>query len=173
MLNIVIFAGEVPNLILFNIRRKFSENVEFYWQNGLDTVSQFVYNFLKINGRVTFGLLTRRKKKMVSPYLTDVQRKEWEKEGFLIIKNVLSSAEIEILLTAVDSAIETYVQETPNLQGDNPFGKGAYTIIRAIERNRCSRSTHRSSTHLRYDPFADGTLSPNHGNANLRSAPRC
>ena len=31
---------------------------------------------------------------MVSPYLTDVQRKEWEKEGFLIIKNVLSSAEM-------------------------------------------------------------------------------
>ena len=70
---------------------------------------------------------------MVSPYLTDVQRKEWETEGFLIIKNVLSSAEIETLLTAVDSVVERYVQETPSLQGNNRFGKGAYTIIRAIE----------------------------------------
>ena len=34
----------------------------------------------------------------------------------------------------MDSVIETYVQETPNLQGNNRFGKGAYTIIRAIER---------------------------------------
>ena len=69
---------------------------------------------------------------MVSPYLTDVQQKEWQKEGFLIIKNVLSPAEIETLLTGVDSVIETYVQETPSLQGSR-FGKGAYTIIRAIE----------------------------------------
>ena len=36
-------------------------------------------------------------------------------------------------MASVDSAIETYVQETPNLQGSR-FGKGAYTIIRAIER---------------------------------------
>ena len=70
---------------------------------------------------------------MVSPYLTDVQQKEWEKEGFLLIKNVLSSAEIETLLKSVDSVIETYVQETPSLQGNNRFGKGAYTIIRSIE----------------------------------------
>ena len=70
---------------------------------------------------------------MVSPYLTDVQQKEWEKEGFLLIKNVLSSTEIETLLKSVDSVIETYVQETPSLQGNNRFGKGAYTIIRAIE----------------------------------------
>ena len=70
---------------------------------------------------------------MLSPYLTDVQQKEWQKEGFLIIKNVLSPEEIQVLLAAVDSAIETYVQETPSLQGTR-FGKGAYTIIRAIER---------------------------------------
>ena len=70
---------------------------------------------------------------MISPYLTDVQQKEWQKEGFLLIKNVLSPAEIQTLLVSVDSAIETYVQETPNLQGTR-FGKGAYTIIRAIER---------------------------------------
>ena len=70
---------------------------------------------------------------MLSPYLTDVQQKVWQTEGYLLIKNVLSPAEIETLLEAVDSAIETYVQETPSLQG-NRFGKGAYTIIRAIER---------------------------------------
>ena len=69
---------------------------------------------------------------MISPYLTDVQQKQWQKEGFLIIKNVLSPTEIETLLTAVDSVIETYVQQTPSLQGTR-FGKGAYTIIRAIE----------------------------------------
>ena len=62
---------------------------------------------------------------MVSPYLTEVQQKEWQTEGFLLIKNVLSPAEIDTLLTAVDSAIETYVQETPSLQGNNPFGKGS------------------------------------------------
>ena len=71
---------------------------------------------------------------MLSPYLTDVQQKVWQTEGYLIIKNVLSPAEIETLLAAVDSAIETYIQETPGLQGNNRFGKGAYTIIRAIER---------------------------------------
>ena len=69
---------------------------------------------------------------MVSPYLTEVQQKEWQTEGFLLIKNVLSPAEIETLLMSVDSVIETYVQETPSLQGTR-FGKGAYTIIRAIE----------------------------------------
>ena len=71
---------------------------------------------------------------MLSPYLTDVQQKVWQTEGYLLIKNVLSPAEIETLLAAVDSAIEIYVQETPSLQGNNRFGKGAYTIIRAIER---------------------------------------
>ena len=71
---------------------------------------------------------------MVSPYLTDVQRKVWQNDGFLILKNVLSAAEVETLLEAVDTVIETYVQETPSLQQGNRFGKGAYTIIRAIER---------------------------------------
>ena len=52
---------------------------------------------------------------MLSPYLTDIQQKEWQKEGFLIIKNVLSPEEIQTLLAAVDSVIETYVQETPSL----------------------------------------------------------
>ena len=108
---------------------------------------------------------------MLSPYLTDVQQKVWQTEGYLIIKNVLSSAEIETLLEAVDSAIETYVQETPNLQGNNRFGKGAYTIIRAIERTDALDPTHRSSTHFRNDPFVDGSLSPDHGNADLRPTP--
>ena len=71
---------------------------------------------------------------MLSSYLTDVQQKVWQTEGYLLMKNVLSPAEIETLLAAVDAAIETYVQETPGLQGNNRFGKGAYTIIRAIER---------------------------------------
>lgn len=71
---------------------------------------------------------------MLSPYLTDVQQKVWQTEGYLILKNVLSPTEIETLLAAVDSVIETYVEEMPSLQGNNRFGKGAYTIIRAIER---------------------------------------
>ena len=110
---------------------------------------------------------------MVSPYLTEVQQKEWQTEGFLLIKNVLSPAEIDTILTSVDSAIETYVQETPTLQGNNRFGKGAYTIIRAIERTDA------------LDPLTDhprlfgtilsmmGPLPPHHGNANLRPTPRC
>lgn len=70
---------------------------------------------------------------MESPYLTNTQQKHWQEQGYLLIKQVLSPTEIETLLTAVDSVIKTYVQQTPNLQGTQ-FGKGAYTIIRAIER---------------------------------------
>ena len=110
---------------------------------------------------------------MLSPYLTEVQQKEWQKEGFLIIKNVLSPEEIQTLLASVDSVIETYVQETPSLQGNNRFGKGAYTIIRAIERTDALRPTHRPSTYLRHDPLVNGSLSPDYGNADLRPTPRC
>ena len=109
---------------------------------------------------------------MLSPYLTDVQQKVWEKEGYLIIKNVLSPAEIETLLAAVDSAIETYVQETPSLQGNHRLGKGAYTIIRAIERTDALDPL-TDHPHLRHNPFTDGSLSPDHGNANLRPTPGC
>lgn len=65
-------------------------------------------------------------------YLTDLQRKQWHEEGFLLIKQVLSPAEIKGLLTVVDAVIEAYCQRTSSLQGTR-FGKGAYTIIRAIE----------------------------------------
>ena len=34
---------------------------------------------------------------MLSPYLTDVQRKVWQNDGFLILKNVFSPTEIETL----------------------------------------------------------------------------
>jgi len=70
---------------------------------------------------------------MESPYLTDTQQKHWQEQGYLLIKQVLSPTEIETLLIAVDSVIKSYVQQTPSLRG-TPYGKGAYTIIRAIER---------------------------------------
>ena len=38
---------------------------------------------------------------MLSPYLTDVQQKEWQTDGYLLLKSVLSPAEIEVLLEAV------------------------------------------------------------------------
>ncbi len=72
---------------------------------------------------------------MSSPYLTEKQQAQWHEEGYFILKQVLSPTEVHTLLKAVDIAIETYVQETPSLQNaTSKFGKGAYTIIRAIER---------------------------------------
>lgn len=50
-----------------------------------------------------------------------------------MLKQVLNAEEIETLLKAVDTTIVNYVEETQGIQ-DNRFGKGAYTIIRAIER---------------------------------------
>lgn len=70
---------------------------------------------------------------MHTQYLTIAQQKQWYEEGYILLRQVLSTAEIETLLLAVDSVIETYVKQTPSLQGTR-FGKGAYTIIRAIER---------------------------------------
>lgn len=70
---------------------------------------------------------------MISAYISETQQKQWQEQGFLLLKQVLSTKEIETLLNAVDTVIEEYVQETPNLQ-ENRFGKGAFTIIRAIER---------------------------------------
>ncbi len=70
---------------------------------------------------------------MESLYLTDTQQKHWQEQGYLILKQVLSAAEIEILLAAIDPVIEDYVRQTPSLHGSR-FGKGAFTIIRAIER---------------------------------------
>ncbi|RKU25156.1 hypothetical protein C6497_16545 [Candidatus Poribacteria bacterium] len=70
---------------------------------------------------------------MNSIYLTEDQKKQWHEEGYLILRQVLTSKEIEEVLTAVDEVIESYVQQSPNLQG-NRFGAGAFTIIRAIER---------------------------------------
>ncbi len=63
-------------------------------------------------------------------HLTEAQQQQWHEQGFLLLKQVLKPTEIETLLIAVDTVIETYVQQTPSLKG----GKGAYTIIRAIER---------------------------------------
>lgn len=70
---------------------------------------------------------------MVSSYLSEIQQKHWQEEGYLLLKQVLSPAEIETILNAVDMVIEEYVQQTPNLQ-ESRLGKGAFTIIRAIER---------------------------------------
>jgi ectoine hydroxylase-related dioxygenase (phytanoyl-CoA dioxygenase family) len=71
---------------------------------------------------------------MLSEYLTAEQQNHWHEEGYVILKQVLSPPEVDSLLKAVESAIETYVQETPHLQSTtSKFGKGAYTIIRAIE----------------------------------------
>lgn len=53
--------------------------------------------------------------------------------GYILLKQVLSPTEVEEILTEVDRVIESYVQESPNLQGTR-FGSGAFTIIRAIER---------------------------------------
>ena len=66
-------------------------------------------------------------------YLTEEQKQHWHDKGYLILKQVLSSTEVEEILTAVDPVIESYVQQTPKLQGTR-FGSGAFTIIRAIER---------------------------------------
>ena len=108
---------------------------------------------------------------MLSPYLTDVQQKEWQTDGYLLLKSVLSPAEIEVLLEAVDAVIETYVQETPNLQQGNRFGKGAYTIIRAIERTDALDPLTDHPTHLRYDSLVDGALSSGYGHTDLRRHP--
>lgn len=70
---------------------------------------------------------------MNSIYLTEEQKQHWHDEGYLILRQVLSSIEVEEILTAVDTVIESYVQESPNFQGTR-FGSGAFTIIRAIER---------------------------------------
>ncbi|MCY4401521.1 MAG: phytanoyl-CoA dioxygenase family protein [Candidatus Poribacteria bacterium] len=70
---------------------------------------------------------------MATTYISETQQKHWQEEGYLLLKQVLSAVEIETLLNAVDTVIEEYVQLTPNLQ-EGRFGKGAYTIIRAIER---------------------------------------
>ncbi len=70
---------------------------------------------------------------MNSIYLTEEQKQHWHDEGYLILRQVLSSKEVEEILTAVDKVIESYVQQTPKLQGTR-FGSGAFTIIRAIER---------------------------------------
>lgn len=70
---------------------------------------------------------------MNSIYLTEEQKQHWHDEGYLVLKQVLSSTEVEEILTAVDDVIESYVQETQDFQ-DTRFGTGAFTIIRAIER---------------------------------------
>ena len=49
---------------------------------------------------------------MVNGYLTDEQRKHWDEQGYLIVKQVLSPEEVCTLLDAVDSAIEDYIRET-------------------------------------------------------------
>ena len=109
---------------------------------------------------------------MLSEYLTAEQQNHWHEEGYVILKQVLSPPEVDSLLKAVESAIETYVQETPHLQSTtSKFGKGAYTIIRAIEQTDA------------LDPLTDhpntfgailalmGALSANHGDANLCPPP--
>ncbi len=70
---------------------------------------------------------------MDTGYISDAQRKHWHEHGYLQLKHVLNPSEISTLLEAVDSVIVAYVKETQGLQGTR-FGKGAYTIIRAIER---------------------------------------
>lgn len=76
---------------------------------------------------------------MVSQYLTEEQRAHWNEEGYLLLKQVLSPKEVHTLLKAVDAVVENYVQseeygtETCR-RGISQFGRGAFTIIRAIER---------------------------------------
>ncbi|MCZ6678682.1 MAG: phytanoyl-CoA dioxygenase family protein [Candidatus Poribacteria bacterium] len=70
---------------------------------------------------------------MGTAYLTAEQRKHWNEEGYLIVKQVVSPEEIHTILKAVDTVVEGYVQE--EYGPDTPrFGRGAFTIIRAIER---------------------------------------
>ena len=70
---------------------------------------------------------------MVNGYLTEEQRKHWDEQGYLIVKQVLSPEEVRTLLEAVDPVIEDYVRETDGPDAPQ-FGRGAFTIIRAIER---------------------------------------
>ena len=61
---------------------------------------------------------------MSSAYLTDVQQKVWQNDGFLILKNVLSPTEIEALLEAVDSVIENLCPRDPNSTTRQSIRKG-------------------------------------------------
>ena len=70
---------------------------------------------------------------MVNGYLTEEQRKHWDEQGYLVVKQVLSTEEIRTLLDAVDPVIEDYVRETDGPNAPR-FGRGAFTIIQAIER---------------------------------------
>ena len=72
---------------------------------------------------------------MANPYFTEKQREQWNEEGYLVLKHVLSPTEIQTLLKAVDGVIETYVREKhgAGYKGSR-FGEGAFTIIRTIER---------------------------------------
>ncbi|MCG9129542.1 phytanoyl-CoA dioxygenase family protein [Candidatus Poribacteria bacterium] len=70
---------------------------------------------------------------MNTVYLSEEQKQHWHDNGYLILKHVLSSTEVDDILNAVDTVIESYVRESTNFQGTR-FGSGAFTIIRAIER---------------------------------------
>ena len=61
---------------------------------------------------------------MVNGYLTEEQRKHWDEQGYLIVKQVLSPDEVRTLLESVDSVIEGYVRET-----DGPDAPGSVEAL--------------------------------------------
>ena len=80
---------------------------------------------------------------MVNGYLTEAERKHWDEQGYLIVKQVLSPEEIRTLLEAVDPVIEDYVRETDGPDAPQ-FGRGAFTIIRGDRKNGCAGCFNRS-----------------------------
>ncbi|MBI1924252.1 phytanoyl-CoA dioxygenase family protein [Candidatus Poribacteria bacterium] len=71
---------------------------------------------------------------MTYQHLTEEQREHWNEEGYLVLKQVLSPDEVRTLVKAVDTVVEAYVQEKYGAEGGvSRLGKGAFTIIRAIE----------------------------------------
>ena len=67
--------------------------------------------------------------------LTDEQWDHWDREGYLLLKQVISPDEIRGILKSVDAVIEDYVRDQRGGKNDgHPLGQGAFTIIRAIER---------------------------------------
>lgn len=61
--------------------------------------------------------------------LTNFQRQQWQKHGYLHLKEVIPRTEIRDYLESANTVIELYERKTPYIRE-----KGFYTIIRALER---------------------------------------